>query len=225
MITKRNATLFLVLINISVCLAQGKLSPTKLNAKQLPEGIEYEGKVKSALQWKDANGDNILITTETGIYTSKKFKHEDDGRDAELFAYHYIMKGGKPLQTWKVYDYISDCPLDIEANFVSDPPNITDLDNDGFAEVWMVYKTACRGDVSPADMKLIMYENGKKHAMRGTEKMLQGVDEKGNKSYDGGTYKFDPAFTNAPESFRVFAKKLWKENLYFVPSTGEPKKL
>jgi len=198
-ITKRNATLLLVLINISICVAQEKLSLSKLNASQLPKGAEYEGTVKSALKWKDANGDNILITTETGIYVSKKFKHESYGADAELFAYHYIIKGGKPVLTWKMYDYISDCPVDIQANFVSGPPNITDLDNDGLAEIWLIYKTVCHGDVSPANMKLIMYENGKKHAMRGTEKIVQGVDEKGNKSYYGGQYTFDTAFTNAPQ--------------------------
>ncbi len=212
--TKLNLIVFfLLLINVSILFGQESLSPTKLNAKQLPKVIEYEGKLKSALQWKDANGDNIVITTETGIYQNRKFKHDSDGVDAELFAYHFIITDSKPAQTWKVYDYISDCPVDIEASFVGGAPNITDLDNDGIAETWLIYKTVCHGDVSPADMKVIMYEDNQKHAMRGREKVFEGSDDKGVKHYDGGEYTFDPAFANAPESFRKFAKKLWNQNL------------
>ncbi|WP_294818232.1 M949_RS01915 family surface polysaccharide biosynthesis protein [uncultured Flavobacterium sp.] len=202
--------------------AQEKLVATKIDAKQLPVGIKYEGKLKSATRWTDANGDNIALITETGAHQSTKFKHDSyDGQDAELFAYHFKMENGKPKLLWKVYDFVSDCPLDLTASF--DDFHITDIDKNGTAEVWMLYKTACRGDVSPAEMKLIMYENGKKHAMRGTEKILQGIDENGTKSYDGGEYKFDPAFTSAPESFRTHALKQW--NNYMNASGTEGKKL
>ncbi|MGQ3086902.1 M949_RS01915 family surface polysaccharide biosynthesis protein, partial [Flavobacterium sp.] len=202
--TIRNFTLLLLLINSAVSLAQAKISATKINAKQLPPGIEYEGKLKSGYRWSDSKGDNIAFICETGEYRNPKLQHDgDDGIDAELFAYHFIMKDGKPSLSWKLYDLVSDCPLDLTASF--DDFRISDIDKNGIAEVWMVYKTACRGDVSPAEMKLIMYENGKKYAMRGTEKILQGVDENGNKSYDGGEYKFDPAFMKAPAEVRTYA--------------------
>lgn len=221
---KRHITLLFALFSlISVKMAgQQKLSATKIDAKQLPAGINYEGKFKSGYRWSDTNGDNIALITETGEYRNPKFQHDgDDSIDTELFAYQFIMKDGKPELLWKVYDFVSDCPLDLTASF--DDFRISDIDKNSMAEVWIIYKTACRGDVSPAEMKIIMYENGKKYAMRGTEKILQGIDDKGNKSYDGGAYTFDPAFLKASESIRAFAKKLWAN--YMDASGPEGKKL
>ncbi|RZJ61649.1 MAG: hypothetical protein EOO45_23115 [Flavobacterium sp.] len=209
--------IFQILISATIALttfkssAQGGMKAITLNQKNLPAGIKYEGKLKKGLRWTDKNGGNVVITSETGIHRNEKFAHESDGEDAELFAYHYIVKNNKVTTGWKIYDYISDCPLDITATFTDAAFQITDLNKNGIAEIWILYKTACSGDVSPADMKLIMYENGKKFAMRGTGKALLGI-EKGVKQYDGGEYTFDKAFTGAPESFRAFAKKLWNAN-------------
>ena len=71
-----------------------------------------------------------------------------------------------------------------------------------------MYKTVCHGDVSPSDMKIIMYENDKKYAVRGTNKVQISPKE-----YTGGQYAFDEAFKKAPEAFRQYAAQLWKKNL------------
>jgi hypothetical protein len=115
----------------------------QLDLTKLPKGIKYEGKIKTAVRWVDSLGDNITITTETGIYKSKKFKHETDGGDAELFAYHFIVKGDSAFQTWRIYDFISDCPVDIEAKFIKNSFQVTDLNLDGVSEIWIMYKTVC----------------------------------------------------------------------------------
>ena len=158
-------------------------------------------------------GENIVITTETGIYESKKFKHENDGGDAEIFAYHFIVENNNAKQTWKVYDYISDCPVDIVAEFIDNTFQITDLDNNGVAEIWLMYKTVCHGDVSPSDMKIIMYEGQQKFAIRGENKVMHGIDDDGNEMYMGGEYKIDKAFSDGPIVFLDFAKKLWNKNI------------
>lgn len=88
-----------------------------------------------------------------------------------LFAYHYIISGNKANQTWKVYDYISDCPVEIAAYFVKNTFNVTDLNKNGIAEVLLMYKTTCHGDVSPLQMKVIMYEGKEKYAMSGENKV------------------------------------------------------
>ena len=189
------------------CLAQDPIKVTNLDKSKLPAGIKFPGKLKQAIRWTDQAGDNIVVTAETGIYTNPKFKHESEGRDAELFAFHYIVSDSIQ-QTWKVYDFISDCPVDLEARFVKNTLQVTDLNNDGVGEVWIMYRTACRGDVSPSDMKIIMYQGKQKFAMRGTCKVQ--VSEK---EFTGGEYKFDAAFAAAPSVFRDFAAKLWKKNM------------
>lgn len=206
-----------ILIILSFCshsaFSQNQFLLTKIETNKIPKEIKYEGKIKFAVSWVDSLGHNIVILTETGVYQSKKFKHECDGRDAELFAYHFIMKNDSAFQTWKIYDFISDCPVDIEAKFIKNTFQVTDLNHDGFAETWIMYKTVCHGDVSPFDMKIIMYERQQKFAMRGQNKVFGGIDDKGTKHYEGGTYKYDNAFAEGHKEFLGFAKKMWDNNI------------
>ena len=190
-----------------------KITPIKLNVSELPKDIKYEGEIVNAIKWIDNLGENIVVTTETGIYENIKFKHENYGVDAEIFAYHYIVENKKAKQTWRVYDYINDCPVDIAAKFLDNTFQITDLDNNGIGEIWLMYKTVCHGDVSPSDMKIIMYEGKQKYAIRGVNKVMLGIDDNGNELYIGGEYKIDNAFSNGPEVFLEFAKELWNKNI------------
>jgi hypothetical protein len=189
------------------------LTVEKIDSTQFPKSIKYEGYVKNAVRWTDKLGDNIVITTETGYHINKKFVHETDGSDAELFAYHYIISGNQAKQTWRVYDFIADCPVDIVASFVKNTFQVTDLNNNGIAETWLMYKTTCHGDVSPCDMKIIMYEGSTKYAMRGESKVAVGIDDNGEKQFIGGEYKMDENFKKGPKVFKEFAQKLWKDNL------------
>lgn len=175
--------------------------------------MKYEGEIKNAVKWTDKLGENFVILTETGKYLNKKMKHETDGLDAELFAYHYIVSHDSIKQTWKVYDNITDCPVDIETSFIKNTFQVTDFNNDGIAEIWLMYKTVCRGDVSPCDMKIIMYQGQQKFAMRGQNRVYNETQENGKKHYIGGEYQFDQTFKTGPKEFREFAKKLWSENM------------
>lgn len=228
---KNISTLLLILILFSNCKPDKKeenpivskteekeisfvLNVEKIDSTQFPKSIKYEGFVKNAVRWKDKLGENIVITTETGYHINKKFEHEtDDGSDAELFAYHFIVSESEIKQTWKVYDFISDCPVDIVASFVKNTFQVTDLNNNGIAETWLMYKTICHGDVSPCDMKIIMYEGQQKYAMRGESKVEVGILDNGEKQFLGGSFKFDESFKKGPKIFKEFAQKLWNENL------------
>ena len=186
----------------------------KIDSTQFPASIKYEGFIKNAVRWKDKSGDNIVITTETGIYHNEQLKHEfEDGSDAELYAYHFTLSNNVATQTWRVKDFIADCPVDITASFVKNTFKITDLNKNGIAEVWLMYKTVCHGDVSPSNMKIIMYERNNKYAMRGENKVQVGSDVNDKASFIGGEYKLDANFKNGPKIFKQYAQNLWKENL------------
>lgn len=127
--------LFLLFVCPLTSFEQGALKLAKVETSKLPAGINYEGNVESASRWTDSLGDNIVVLTKAGIYQSKKFKYENDGSDAELFAYHYIVKQNIAELTWKVYDFIKDCPVDIEASFIKNIFQVTDLNKDGVSEI------------------------------------------------------------------------------------------
>ena len=47
-----------------------------------------------------------------------------------------------------------------------------------------MYKTVCHVDVSPCDMKIIMYQGGQKYAIRGKNKVFYGTWESGIENSD-----------------------------------------
>lgn len=179
----------------------------KLDAGSIPRSIHYTGYIIGAVKYTDAEGEHMLITTETGI-TASKGKDSQGNSDAELFAYHYKITGATQTLSWQTHDFSKDCPVDVEARYRPNTFAVTDLNNDGKAEVWLMYTIACRGDVSPADMKIIMHEGDKKYAVRGTNQVQPSATER-----YGGQYTFDDAFKNGPAAFRLYAQQLWKKNL------------
>jgi hypothetical protein len=202
-------TLLFVLTVLSFLTSYGKaqISVQQLDLNKLPKGIKYEGKIKTAVRWTDKLGDNIVITTETGEMIHKGAA-DDDLKDASLFAYHFIVTADSVRLTWKVYDFIKNCPVDLETNFIKNTFQVTDLNRDGVAEVWLMYKTVCHGDVSPCQMKIIMYQAQQKFAIRGQNKVQISDTE----TY-GGDYKFDKTFADGPKEFLEFAKKMWNKNI------------
>ncbi|MBE7649276.1 hypothetical protein J2Q11_14095 [Tenacibaculum finnmarkense genomovar finnmarkense] len=186
---------------------------SKIDSTELPKSLNYNGFIKNSVRWKDKKGENIVITTETGILDNGEESQFYPSFKAELFAYHFIVKENELIRTWKVYDYVKDCPVATLASFIKNTFQVTDLNKNGIAEIWLMYKKTCQGDVSPLDMKIIMYEGLQKFAMRGKNKVEFGVDNNGNSKFEGGEYKFDKQFKNSPEIFRIYALNLWNKNI------------
>jgi hypothetical protein len=197
----------------------------EINVKQLPGNLKYLGDATEAWKWKDSLGENILLLT---------YDFHPDASDTslysyELFAYHFYKKDTGYKVLWRINDIVEPCDFDLTAEFIDSSTMITDLDNDGTAETTVQYKTACRSDVSPAAMKLIMHEGADKYALRGsmwlkagledeftvTEKDVnletlpgyKGTDEEWDKRY--GRYETEKDFKNAPPGFLSFARGQW----------------
>ncbi len=180
---------------------------TKLAKSSLGKSFKYAGNFIDAIQWKDSLGENIVIRSHSGIYQSPADR--DNGTNSSaLFAYRYILKNDTADLGWKMTDFIKACELDITCNFLQEGLVVTDLDNNNVAEVWLVYQKACRGDVSPADMKILMNEGKKKSVMSGVRRIQISKTE-----VIGGEYKFDASFKSGNTLFRQYAKKLWKQFL------------
>ncbi len=196
----------LVLLNILTLTCAAQIRATSLDKSAIPGNIRYEGNIVQAVRWTDKTGDNIAILTETGKTRSKNAT--DDGySDGALYAYHFLVSGDSCSLTWRVYDYIKECPVDMFLYFVDKSFAVTDLNHDGNGEVWIMYKVSCQGDVSPVPMKIIMYQDNKKFAVRGTTSVTPSENES-----IGGNYIFDEAFKNAPTAFRHYAEKLWAQH-------------
>jgi len=184
--------------------AQAQLRVSLLAPSAVPAALKRSGRVVQALRYTDRTGTYTVLATESGP-AADSAAESSDGQRADLYAYHYPTTGAAP--TWQVHDFVADCPLDLEARFLPKALTATDLDQDGTAEVWLVYRTTCRGDVSPSTQKIIMYEGPRKYAVRGTSRLALGGGQ-----YDGGTYTLDAAWATAPPAFRQHAAQLWRQH-------------
>lgn len=218
-----------------------KVEPQKGAASDIPASIKVKGTVQEVWKWKDNAGENLLITTYVAPYDdTEKNKFGEEGQTAELHAFHYAKQGtGEYAQVWMMNDQEKSCPFDITCQFVPGSTTITDLDNNGIAEIKIQYLITCRSDVSPAAIKLIMYENGKKYALRGNswipyspdfkfdvtednanlEKMLKAKDETEEMLRSFGRYETEKEFNNAPPEFIIHARKEWLK--YVKEKMGE----
>ncbi len=169
-----------------------------------------QGKLWKKTPYTDSRGRHMVVLTHTGLYQSRPDPAYPDNvcGNSDIFAYGYDDDGAAaPTLAWKMHDYVHDCETSATAEFSQDSPVITDLDGNGVSEVWITYYVSCHGDVSPDGMKVLMYEGGKKHALRGeTFLHVDGMDM-------GGSYKADPAFNEAPAPIRRFADELWRRNM------------
>lgn len=202
----------------------------------LPAGVSLKGNIHQAWTWDDSLGKNALFLTEVPPYDSPGVDMED-GQTAELYAAHFIDENGQYRQVAMISAFEKDCPLDITCAFIPGSTTITDLDSNGIAEIKVQYEQTCRGDVSPANMKLVMIENGRRFTLSGSrwvnigegetftvteenvnlERQPKSKDDFEQMMFGFGRYESEKDFDGAPDAFRLFARKEWlkyaKENI------------
>lgn len=203
--------------------------PLRVSAADIPSTIQLKGTLFEGWKWRDNLGENLLITTVVASYDDKeKNDYGEEGQSAELHAVLYSRNDGDYWQVWSLSEKEKACPFDITCEFIKGSISITDLDADGLAETTLLYRLACRSDVSPSVMKLVMYEVEKKYMLKGLSWYgLEGVVfsinadnanlEKlpGYKGTEGeyektfGRYETEKDFEGAPASFISFTRKHW----------------
>jgi hypothetical protein len=172
----------------------------------LPTSVEYRGIPVEAVKWEDKAGKHIVLLTQTGPFREKQVE-EVINEKAELYAYQFTYSDSSKtwLKQWKVYDFVECFGVDMYIGFYSRSMTITDIDKDGIAEVTILYTSSCRGDVSPATKKLIMYEGVDKYAIRG-ETVICNATDLNQKKGDSDTA--DQKLKDKKE-FYDFAMKRW----------------
>ena len=213
-------------------------TPVKMAVADIPASITIKGKAMEAWKWNDKLGENILITSADAPHDEKD-KDGEVAQSAAIRAYHYAKKEGDFEQIWFINDDVTSCPVDVTCEFIPGSATVTDLDKNGIAEIKVQYALACRGDVSPATMKLILYENGVKYALKGSRWLTYSPDfkytvtekdvnlESSPKLKDEmeemlrtfGRYESEKEFVTAPPEFLPFARSEWLK--YSKESIGD----
>jgi len=182
----------------------------------LDDAEDIKDNVVKISRYEDRTGRNLIVLTETDVISRPDpADNEYTLRSKELFARRYVCQANEETvkSIWQVTDFVRDCPLeDMSVSFKEDAFRVTDLNSDGLSEVWMTYTLTCRSDPMPKTMKIIMYEGGRKYAVRGeTRSLVAFFGDDAKNEYAGGDYVMDAAFENAPPPFTSFAKELWEQ--------------
>ncbi len=206
--------------------------PARLTPEQVPVSIKFRGNLQEAWQWNDRLGENILITSLVPPYPDKEkneYGEEEEGESSELYAFHFIKRDNSYKVLWQITDAEKACPFDLTVSFLKDGVVISDLDGDGIAETCIQYKKACRSDVSPAYMKVIMHEDTLQYTLRGLMWVFDGGNGKFNVTEADvnlekqpklkeeaaqmyqlyGRYQTEKEFANAPAVFLSHARSQW----------------
>lgn len=165
----------------------------------LPPGVRASGTVIRAISWTDSKGDNLAVFSASA---KSKTRGETTILSKTLFVDVFTGKNGKLKKARTVKEVLNNCEFDLTNEFLDTSVGVTDLDGDGLGELAFAYRTSCRSDVSPAQMKLLILEGPHKHILRGTTRVRPG----GGETFGGD---FSPDFKGAPQAFLDHAAKLW----------------
>lgn len=199
-------TLLTLSLAVTACTALAAPDPIRPDDHPLQGYNETEGDFYNKRTYTQNSASHVVLLTQSDYYqTHKKFRDYDEVcMNKDIHAYGYVEDGKvNPTLQWKMYDFIHDCETSARLEYADGFPMITDLDNDGVKEIWIGYYKGCHGDVSPDELKLFMYINGKKHAIRGHNRIF--VDG----HYAGGEYKLDEAMSKAGKIFGDYGVSLF----------------
>ena len=206
----------------------------------LPSSITIQGIATEAWKWNDSLGENILVLSHVPPYDDKRANSYGElGQTASLHAAHYNKKLDNYIIAGQLNDEERACPFDITCSFIPGSTTITDLNKNDYAEIKVQYSMACRSDVSPAIMKLVITENGKHFGLMGSmwiaysPEIKFDVDESNvnlsltTKLKDEsaemlrtlGRYQSEREFEKAPPEFLPFARTEWLK--YVKEKIGE----
>jgi len=177
---------------------------------EIPKYLNFRGTVVESLNWKDALGDNLLVLTLSGGFDWKDYMENDrsefDIQDkSELYGYLFQKKTGESKYKikWRIYDYTKCYGVDMYTGFIKNATTITDIDNDGISEISIPYVLICRGGMDPGDMKIIMYEDDTKYALRGSTAICLTQFQGGGEYTPSEPVKKNKTFSN-------FLKNRWE---------------
>jgi hypothetical protein len=182
------------------------------DASFIKSNFKFKGKIQEFVKWTDGEGTHIAFSTLTNVQERENAEMGEFTKNRELFVHHFVQSDGTFKNTWNITDYVRDCPVDLTLSFVKKSLKVTDLDEDGIAEVWSMHRSACRGDVSPSTLKLIMYEASAKYKLEGNAIVqLSETDlEGGNITNTIGFKKGDAFFNHAQEFWKKNTKETWE---------------
>lgn len=226
---KKNLLLAIILLSVFSCknpkqenTSEGitnegntKIEILNFDKSELKKIKDIKGEFKHGLKWKDSRGENLFIFTLENSFRQWDMEEEGMGDYVYLInAYHYSIDKKKYKLEKNYINITSECgfpPFELEADFNSKAFEITDIDNDGIAEISFIYYYNCSSEINPKTINLVFIDKGKPYIVRGSELMLTYYPESGQRY-------FGHEFRGASEEILDFVTKKWDEHYKTNPA-------
>ena len=162
----------------------------------------FEDRDIDTVKYIDKAGIHLLSLSSSGEIAGA----EEGTRSSFIHMIHQLSRSDQNQTLWEIKDGVEDCPVDVEAKFLA-KPRFTDFNNDGIKEVWMIYQTACKGDISPSTVIIkMMDERGTPYTLESTQLITYT-----NGIIEGGDYSFDTKFMETNIVYRDYALAFLRE--------------
>lgn len=225
------SAILLSVFSVAECQVTNNLSLKDLTSEMIPKDIISSGKVIEAKQWVDKKGENILIMSR--FRPEPKPLPNNPGRTTEstiLLINQYVKNGPSYNLVWSYRDSVMDCLFDLWIGPLENSTTITDLNSDNNNEISIVYSYTCRSDISPSQMKVILFDNGKTFCLRGTMYSTNIIGDLDKKTFEYnlskiarsknetlteklmiqmGRYENEDDFKSAPKEFLNYCINQW----------------
>lgn len=180
-------------------------------------------------KWTDVDGEHFVLAWKRGPLPENAMKYMEGEYFSELFIGQYVQTADSLKLEWQVQDGVRHCAFDMGLDIRNDTVFVTDLDSNGKTETSVIYQLTCRSDVSPADLKFLMFNQGQKMALRGSTFLAIAGAHLDAKTFEPDYSKLKPnklneydyrregRFLNArdfegkPSVFFSFARTKWLE--------------
>lgn len=195
-----------------------KLTPENV-AESAIEGLsEIEGEFSSACKFRDKNGENLLVFTKEESFERDRSISEIEAGilHATLRFYQYTGEKDNYKLLRTVQEKAAPCstpPSALDAKFIEDALLVSDLNENGIAEVTFMYSFFCGSNIYPNPHRLVVLENGREAKISGT-KYLRECE-------CGGKMMLNDAFEQLDEKIKAQAMQLWEKH---SPLNPDPSK-
>lgn len=183
-------------------------APTGFDSTSVREGMEadsvqlpFEGGLILTLFWKDGAGQNTLV-----LSGKAAFPVDEDTQQTAFFAQAYVRNDSLPVPQWELVEVLDSCYCDCAIELAEGPIPVLDIDQDGIAEVFLMYFLNDLCDATPMFTKLSVASGKNVYGLEGYTRRFLAPGLPGVNVLSPG-----PTFESAPPAVQKAAYQFWED--------------
>ncbi|QBF28085.1 hypothetical protein EXN22_21260 [Pseudomonas tructae] len=203
------------LLLLGACDKKGFEILAPIPAAQL-EALGVQSPVQS-VHYRDQEGEGLLVLSRNDDQVRDEETNQDVDR-VVLSATRYERQADDSFKPHWNIESETTCPgLDLDVGFYTDVSGVSDLDNDGVAELTVASHAFCGGGVDPHELRVELREGEASYAINGQS--LIAIE--GEEPY-GGEREDSPSLQSAPQVLRDHLNEVWNKVLKRPWSEAQP---